>query len=85
MGSETLPSACYILSDESSILFYYTSQGYNYRIPHSQKKEVDKQVDKLFKNKTIEPLVSEYNSPLLIVPKKSLPSSTDKRWRLVID
>jgi len=30
MGSETLPSACYILSDESSIPFYSTSNGYTY-------------------------------------------------------
>jgi len=30
MGSETLPSAYYILSDESSIPFYSTSNGYNY-------------------------------------------------------
>jgi len=29
MGSETLPSASYILSDESSIPFYSTSNGYN--------------------------------------------------------
>jgi len=28
MWSETLPSACYILSDESSIPFYSTSNGY---------------------------------------------------------
>jgi len=28
MGSETLPSACYILSDESSIPFYSTSKEY---------------------------------------------------------
>jgi len=28
MGSETLYSACYILSDESSIPFYSTSNGY---------------------------------------------------------
>jgi len=28
MGSETLPSACYLLSDESSIPFYSTSNGY---------------------------------------------------------
>jgi len=28
MGLETLPSACYILSDESSIPFYSTSNGY---------------------------------------------------------
>jgi len=30
MGSETLASACYILSYESSIPFYSTSNGYNY-------------------------------------------------------
>jgi len=29
MGSETLAFACYILSDESSIPFYSTSNGYN--------------------------------------------------------
>jgi len=29
MGSETLPSACYILFDESSIPFYFSSNGYN--------------------------------------------------------
>jgi len=29
MGSETLPSACYILSDGSSIPFYSTSNEYN--------------------------------------------------------
>jgi len=28
-GSETVPSACYILSDESSIPIYSTSNGYN--------------------------------------------------------
>jgi len=28
VGSETLPSACYIFSDESSIPFYSTSNGY---------------------------------------------------------
>jgi len=28
MGSETLPSTYYVLSDESSIPFYSTSNGY---------------------------------------------------------
>jgi len=36
MGSETLPSACYILSDESSIPFYYTSNGYNKKKRYSR-------------------------------------------------
>jgi len=33
MGSETYTSAFYILSDESSIPFYSTSNGYNYTEP----------------------------------------------------
>jgi len=37
MGSETLSSACYILSDESSIPFYSTSNGYkNQRVSDQQ-------------------------------------------------
>jgi len=38
MGSETLPSACYILSDESSIHFYSTSTGIKTRFSSSQMK-----------------------------------------------
>jgi len=33
VGSETLFSACYILSDESSIPFYSTSNGYEKYLP----------------------------------------------------
>jgi len=33
----------------------------------------------------VEPSVSPYNSPLLLVPKKSLPNSENKKLRLVID
>jgi len=33
----------------------------------------------------VEPSVSEYNSPLLLVPKKPSPGSEQKKWRLVID
>ena len=57
----------------------------SYRIPHSQKIEVEKEVNNLIDSDIVEPSTSEYNSPLLIVPKKSLPNSTEKRWRLVID
>lgn len=55
----------------------------NYRIPHSQKAEINAQVTKMYKNDIIEPSVSSYNSPVLLVPKKSV--SGDKKWRLVID
>jgi len=40
MGSKTLPSACYILSDESSIPFYSTSNGYNKKQGYSRRFEL---------------------------------------------
>ena len=54
----------------------------NYRIPYSQK-EVIKQVKKIINDDIVEPSTSEYNSPILLVPKKSLPGHKEKRWRLV--
>lgn len=57
----------------------------NYRIPHSQKDEITRQVEKLRSDDIVEPSFSAYNSPVLLVPKKSLPGSTEKRWRLVVD
>lgn len=50
----------------------------NYRTPHSQQAEISRQVTKLIEDKIVEPAVSEYNSPLLLVPKKSLPDSKEK-------
>lgn len=55
----------------------------NYRNAHSQKEEICRQVDKLIENDIIEPSVSNYNSPILLVPKKS--ETNDKKWRLVVD
>lgn len=43
----------------------------NYRLPYTQRDEIDKQVEKLLKNELIEPSCAEYNSPILLVPKKS--------------
>jgi len=57
----------------------------NNRSPHSQKDEIQTQVDKLIKYKVVEPSVSAYNSPILLVPKKSIPGSDKNKWRLVID
>lgn len=57
----------------------------NYRIPHTSKPYIEKEVNKLLTNDIIEPSFSEYNSPILLVPKKSLPGNPEKRWRLVID
>ena len=54
-----------------------------YKLPQSQKDEVQRQVDKMLQENIIENAVSEWNSPLLLVPKKSA-DDTRKR-RLVID
>ena len=55
----------------------------NYKQIHSQVDEINQQVDKMLKNNIIEHSVSAYNSPILIVPKKSIDGS--KKWRLVVD
>lgn len=52
----------------------------NYRLPHSQQAEIDSQVDTFLKNNLIEPSTSNYNSPVLIVPKKQ-----KGKWRMCID
>lgn len=43
----------------------------SYRIPQSQKSEINNQVSHMLKNDIIEPSTSSYNSPVLLVPKKS--------------
>lgn len=55
----------------------------NYRIPHAQKAEIASNVQKLLKNKLIEPSCSPYNSPVLLVPKKD--PDNHKAWRMCID
>lgn len=56
-----------------------------YRIPEKHKQEVAKQVKKLLENDIIETSISPFNSPLLLVPKKSLENNTEKLYRLCID
>lgn len=55
----------------------------NYRLPQSQKEEIRAQVTKLLENDLIEHSQSPYNSPLLLVPKKSLDGTP--KWRLCVD
>lgn len=55
----------------------------NYRSIHAQNDEIESQVKKLLENNIIENSVSAYNSPILLVPKKS--NTSDKKWRLVVD
>lgn len=42
----------------------------NYRLAHTQKEEINRQVQNLLDNNLIEPSSSNYNSPLILVPKK---------------
>lgn len=53
-----------------------------YRLPQTSKPEISKQVQKMLDDDIIEPSNSEWNSPILLVPKKS---DGEKKWRLVID
>lgn len=52
----------------------------NYRIPHTQKTEIDRQVDIFMKNRLIEHSTSNYNCQVLIVPKKE-----KGKFRMCID
>lgn len=54
----------------------------NYKQIHSQQTEINSQVKKMLDDGIIEPSVSHFNSPILLVPKKS---DSGKKWRLVID
>lgn len=55
----------------------------NYRTPEVHKTEIDAQVNKMLNENIIQHSISPYNSPILLVPKKS--STGDKKWRLVVD
>lgn len=54
----------------------------NYRTPQVEREEVCRQIENLLQNDIVEPSISEYNSPILLVPKKS---NNEKKWRLVVD
>lgn len=54
-----------------------------YRLPHSQKNEIDRQISKMLADGIIEETKSNWSSPLLLVPKKG--TSGSSRSRVVID
>lgn len=55
----------------------------NYRLPHAQKAEINHQVKILLENELIESSTSPYNSPVIIVPKKSTDGTP--KHRMCID
>lgn len=55
-----------------------------YRIPEMQKQEVDRQINELLKNNIIEKSTSRFNSPLLLVKKRS-DEENKTNYRMVID
>lgn len=54
-----------------------------YRLPFAQKEEIEKQIKKLIKDEIIEESRSEWSSPILLVPKKTMNGM--KNWRIVVD
>lgn len=55
-----------------------------YRLPFSQKQEIDMQINKMLQDGIIEEAKSEWSAPLLLVPKKA-DNNGNKKFRLVID
>lgn len=55
----------------------------NYRLPYTQRNEIKRQVQNLLDNDLIEPSTSNYNSPLILVPKKS--PNDIKSYRMCVD
>lgn len=55
----------------------------NYRLPQAHKEEINKQVKKLLEDDLIEPSCSNFNSPLILVPKPDL--GAEKKWRMCVD
>lgn len=56
-----------------------------FRNPYHQKKLVLEHVEKMRKDEIIEPSVSAWNAPLLIVPKKGVDEHGERQYRVVID
>lgn len=54
-----------------------------YKLPQKQQAEVEAQIQNMVDNHIIEKATSAWNSPILLVPKKS--SGDSRKWRLVID
>ena len=56
----------------------------NYRLPEAHKGEVAQQISKMIEDDIIVPCKSEWNFPIIMVPKK-IDVSGKRKWRLCID
>jgi hypothetical protein len=56
----------------------------SYRIPEIHREEVQKQTEHMLRDGTIAPSSSPWNSPILVIPKKS-DASGKKKLRIVVD
>lgn len=54
-----------------------------YRLPESMKEIISSEVSSLLNNNIIRPSTSPWNSPLLVVPKKSIDG--ERKYRVVVD
>lgn len=74
------------ISEQAIVLKPNTSPVYvkPYRLPESQKREINKQINKMLEDDIIEESQSDWSSPILLVPKKTA-SGEEQKWRLVVD
>lgn len=56
----------------------------NYRLAEAHKDEIDRQIKQMLEDDIIQPSNSEWNFPLIVVPKK-MDASGKKKWRICID
>lgn len=56
-----------------------------YRLPEKHRGEIQKQIVKLQEDDIIEPSISPFNSPVILVPKKGLDPEGNKLFRMCVD
>lgn len=56
-----------------------------YKIPHSYKAEVKRQIQEMLDQKIIRPSISPYNAPIVVVKKKGLDKNGNPKLRICLD
>jgi hypothetical protein len=56
----------------------------NYRLAEAHKQEVNEQIEQMLRDEVIAPSKSEWNFPLVVVPKK-IDATGKRKWRICID